>query len=78
MSTNFVRIGGEPVLRVIIDEFVEAVFDDAMIGFFFRNADRARIREMEYQFTARFLGADISYQGRPMGEAHAKHPRVEK
>jgi truncated hemoglobin YjbI len=45
-----------------------------MIGFFFRNADRARIKEMEYQLTASFLGADIKYTGRPLGKAHVNHP----
>jgi truncated hemoglobin YjbI len=29
---------------------------------------------LEYQLAARFLGADIEYQGRPLDEVHAKHP----
>jgi hemoglobin len=65
---------GEERLRRIIDVFVDRVFDDLMIGFFFRNADPRRIKEMEFQFTARFLGADIEYQGRPLAEAHRRHP----
>ena len=72
--TLFEQIGGEAKLREIIETFIDRVFDDRMIGFFFRNADRRRIGEMEYQFTAKFLGADVEYQGRPLDEAHAKHP----
>ena len=53
---------------------MDRVFDDVMIGFFFRNADRIRIKELEFQFTARFLGADIEYEGRPLETAHAPHP----
>jgi hemoglobin len=70
----FEKLGGENRLRPIIDAFIDRVFEDRMIGFFFRNADRVRIKEMEYQLTAKFLGADIEYRGRPIGKAHANHP----
>jgi truncated hemoglobin YjbI len=70
----FARLGGEAKLREIINAFIDRVFEDRMIGFFFRNADRARIKEMEYQLTAEFFGAGVKYTGRPLGEAHAKHP----
>lgn len=70
----FERLGGESRLRSIIDTFVDRVFADRMIGFFFRNADRRRIKELEYQLAANFLGADVQYQGRPLGRVHANHP----
>jgi truncated hemoglobin YjbI len=73
-QTLFEEIGGEPRLREIIDAFIDRVFADRMIGFFFRNADKRRIKEMEYQLTAEFFGADVRYQGRPLDHAHAKHP----
>lgn len=68
------ELGGEEKLRQIIDTFIDRVFEDRMIGFFFRHADKQRIKEMEFQLTARFLGADIEYQGRPLDEVHARHP----
>jgi len=70
----FERLGGEAKLREIIDTFIDRVFADRMIGFFFRNADRARIKEMEYQLAAEFLGADVKYTGRPLAQVHANHP----
>src|SRR5258705_13394211 len=70
----FEKLGGESQLRAIINTFIDRVFEDRMIGFFFRNADRARIKEMEYQLAAGFLGAEIQYQGRPLGKVHANHP----
>jgi hemoglobin len=73
-QTLFAQLGGESRLREIIDAFIDRVFADRMIGFFFRNADRKRIKEMEYQLTAEFLGADVHYRGRPLDQAHAKHP----
>ena len=73
-QSPFERLGGEEKVRAIVDSFMERVFADRMIGFFFRDADRERIKEMEYQLTAEFLGAEISYKGRPLAIAHAKHP----
>ena len=74
MRSAFDRIGGEPVLRAIVDDFVARVFADTMIGFFFRNVDQARIRELEFQHAAEHLGGPVHYRGRPLAEAHAKHP----
>ncbi|MGH7815944.1 MAG: group I truncated hemoglobin [Candidatus Binatia bacterium] len=70
----FERLGGEQKLKEIVDSFIDQVFADRMIGFFFRNADRARIKELEYQLAAEFLGADVKYTGRPLGQIHANHP----
>ena len=68
------KLGGEGKLRQIIDIFIDRVFEDRMIGFFFRHADKKRIKEMEFQLTARFLGANVEYQGKPLDEVHARHP----
>lgn len=73
MTTAFERIGGEEKLRAIIDDFVDRVFDDIMIGFFFRRASRERIKEMEYQHAAEHLGGPVTYGGRPLRKAHAPH-----
>src|SRR5262245_32543277 len=67
------RIGGEAALRAIIDEFVDRIFDDLMIGFFFRNASRERIKEMEFQHAAEHLGGPVVYSGRPIRSAHSAH-----
>jgi hemoglobin len=74
MSTLFDDLGGEPALRKIIDRFVDRVFGDVMIGFFFRNARRERIKEKEYEFAAQHLGADVQYTGRAIDDAHRAHP----
>jgi len=74
VKSLYEQLGGEIKLRGIIDTFVDRVFDDVMIGFFFRAVDRGRLKEFEFQFAARFLGADLVYEGRPLREAHRKHP----
>lgn len=70
----FERLGGEPVLRAIIDRLIDQVFDDIMIGFHFRAASRERVKEKEYEFAARHLGGPGRYTGRALREAHEPHP----
>jgi hemoglobin len=61
-------------LRAIVNRFVDRMFGDAMIGFFFRKADRQRIKDKEYELAASHLGGGVEYTGRPIREAHAVHP----
>lgn len=70
----FEELGGEPVLRGIVSRFVDRMFDDPMIGFFFRKADRQRVKDKEYELAASHLGGGVEYTGRPIREAHAVHP----
>lgn len=70
----FEQLGGEPVLRQIIDRFVDRVMGDTMIGFFFARVNRDRLKRLEYEFAAQHLGANVEYSGRPIREAHQKHP----
>jgi hemoglobin len=72
--TYFEEIGGEFALSAIIDEFVERICADAMIGFFFSQVNRPRLKRMEYEHAAAFLGAPIEYSGRDLREAHRRHP----
>jgi hemoglobin len=67
-------LGGEPVLRAIVEDFYGRVFDDVMIGFMFKGRDRARLIELEVQFTARAFGENVAYEGRGMRHAHASLP----
>jgi hemoglobin len=69
----FDALGGEPQLRAIIERFVDRIFDDVMIGYLFRAADRARVKDKEFEFAARHLGAPVVYTGRPLTEAHRAH-----
>ncbi len=69
----FDRIGGE-TLRKVISDFYDRVLDDVMIGFLFAGKDKQRLIDKEWEFTARLLGADVAYTGRPIRAAHAKSP----
>ena len=72
--TYFEELGGEARLAAIIDEFVDRTFADTMIGFLFARANKERVKQMEYEHAAAFLGAPVSYSGRPLADAHKRHP----
>ena len=69
----FEQLGGEWSLRAIINKFVDTMLQDQMIGFFFSNVDIPRLKNREYEFAARFLGAPITYSGRELKQAHLRH-----
>jgi hemoglobin len=73
-QTLYEQLGGEAKLRAVIDDFVERVFDDIMIGFFFANADKERIKRFEFEHACALLGGPAAYAGRPLRQAHAAHP----
>jgi hemoglobin len=72
-ASRFDALGGEAALRAIIDHFVDRIFDDVMIGYLFRAADRERVKAKEYEFAALHLGAHVTYSGRAIPEAHRAH-----
>jgi hemoglobin len=73
-ATFYERIGGDAALHAIIDDFVERIFNDIMIGFFFREGSRDRVTRFEFQHACEFLGGPARYEGRPLRDAHARHP----
>lgn len=68
------RLGGAVGLKSIIDDFVDRVMDDMMIGFFFRQIEREKLKRLEFQFASGHLGGPSEYEGRPIQSAHSKHP----
>ena len=75
MASLFEQVGGMDGLKAVLCTFYEHVFSDVMIGFHFVKADKERLIQKEAEFTAQILGAKhISYTGKGMVKAHAKHP----
>ena len=72
-ESAYARIGGEVGLRAIIDDFVDRVFADPMIGFMFARVDRERLKRLEHEHAAQHLGGPVQYTGRPLRKAHAPH-----
>jgi truncated hemoglobin YjbI len=66
----FEQAGGEPVVRALVERFVDRMWDDPIIGFFFAGKDRARVKLHEYEHAASVLGAGVRYTGRPIAPLH--------
>lgn len=64
---------GEAKLRAVLADFYDRVFADVMIGFMFQGKDKQHLIDREYEMTAKMLGAQVAYAGRPMRTAHAAH-----
>jgi hemoglobin len=75
--TDLERLGGQSVLRAVVDDFVDRCFDDPMIGFLFQRASRDRIKRFEREHAASHLGGTERYTGRPLRDAHAAHRILE-
>ena len=69
----FEKIGAVS-LRKVIEDFYDRVVADTMIGFLFAGKDKQRLIDKEWEFTAKFLGADVTYTGKPIRAAHASSP----
>ncbi len=69
-TTLFQQLGGESKVRAIIRTLVDRMFDDILIGFFFRNTSREHLYELEYQHAAAFLGGPVAYRGRDLALVH--------
>lgn len=69
-ASDYDRVGGEAGLRAIIDDFLDRVFDDVMIGYLFDGKPKARIRELEVRYAAAHLGGPDAYDGRTLDAAH--------
>ena len=72
--TDYERLGGDTGVARLIDAFVDRVFDDFIIGFFFIGKDRERIKIFEAQHAARHLGGPSRYGGRPVHRVHGPLP----
>ena len=68
------QLGGVEGLRVALTRFYDSVFIDPMIGYLFAGQDKQRLIEREVEWTARAFGAEVPYEGRPLREAHKRHP----
>jgi hemoglobin len=73
LVSDLARVGGQEKLQAIIDNFIDRVRADMMIGYLFRHVDIEALKRKEASFAAHHLGGDEPYSGRPLKAAHAPH-----
>lgn len=72
--SDYDTLGGETPLRAIIDDFIDRVSGDFIIGFFFAGRDLDRIKAKEFELASAHLGGPHHYTGKPLGRAHQALP----
>lgn len=74
MAALWERAGGAAGIRAVLVDFYDRVFADVMIGYLFRDADKARLVDKECELTLAALGAEVAYSGRPIDAVHRPLP----
>lgn len=65
------RLGGEPAIGAVVEEFYARVLDDESVAHYFDDVDMADQRSHQTKFLSAVTGGPITYEGEEMGEAHA-------
>ncbi|KAL4511742.1 hypothetical protein ABPG72_012587 [Tetrahymena utriculariae] len=69
-QSKFNRLGGEKFLGIAVDLFYQKVMRDERIHHFFDKIDIKHQKQMMAHFLSVMLGADETYKGKNMREAH--------
>jgi hemoglobin len=70
--TLYEQIGGEPVLRKTVEEFMIIMEQDDRINFSFGNTDTAKFKQLLFEQLCNITGGPCAYTGRTMKESHEK------
>jgi hemoglobin len=69
-STLYEQMGGEPVLRKTVEEFMIIMEADDRINFSFGNADITKFKQLLFEQLCNITGGPCEYTGRTMYESH--------
>ncbi|GAA0548082.1 group 1 truncated hemoglobin [Halorubrum ejinorense] len=64
------RLGGEPAIGAIVDEFYERVLDDERVAHQFDDVDMSDQRSHQTKFLSAVTGGPMQYEGDDMKTAH--------
>jgi hemoglobin len=70
--TLYEQIGGEPVLRKTVDEFMVIMEKDDRINFAFGNTDLTKFKQLLFEQLCNITDGPCKYTGRTMKESHEK------
>jgi len=73
-ETLYDRLGGEPAIRAVVDDFYDRLVADPELGPFFEGADLEHLRETQTDFLCEAAGGPQTYDGPAIEEAHLEVP----
>jgi hemoglobin len=70
-ASLFDRLGGQPAITAVVDQFVANVGDDRRINHFFADTDPVKFKQLLSDQICQATGGPCTYTGRDMKTAHA-------
>ncbi|MEB3218604.1 MAG: group 1 truncated hemoglobin [Nostocales cyanobacterium 94392] len=70
MSTLYEKIGGQPTIEKVVDDFHKRIMADSSVSGFFSNTDMEKQRAHQIGFFSLILGGPKDYKGRSMDKTH--------
>lgn len=67
----FERIGGQPAIEALVDDFYPRVLGDPLLAPFFAGVNMVSLRAHQARFLAYAVGDGRAYSGRGLSQAHA-------
>ena len=64
------RIGGEPVIKLLVSKFYQRILEDPDLAPFFKHSSMDRLRHMQTEYFRAALDGPPSYAGLPIAKAH--------
>ena len=69
-ATLYERLGGEPAVGAVVNEFYDRVLADDRVAGFFDDVDMVEQRSHQTKFLSAVTDGPMQYDGPEMGEAH--------
>ena len=66
----FEKIGGQPTIEKVVDNFHQRILADASVSSFFAKTDMNKQRTHQIAFFSQLLDGPKAYAGRPMDKTH--------
>ncbi|MEG4009187.1 group 1 truncated hemoglobin [Microcoleus sp. Pol11C1] len=70
-TTLYEKMGGEPAIKEMVDDFYRDVLADEVVSHFFDHTDMAKQARHQTAFISYALGGTKQYSGRSMEKAHS-------
>ena len=69
-ASHYDRVGGEPAIREVVEQFYARVLDDDDLAPYFVDADVSEVKRHQVLLLSQVLGGPAEYDGRELGAAH--------
>jgi hemoglobin len=68
--SDYDAIGGGSAVSAVVNDFYVRVLGDPQLAPYFEGVDMARLKRHQVLLVSQVLGGPVSYEGRPLAEAH--------